>query len=72
MSSDWIKIPEACKLLDRKGYPITPRTLREYTKSNPVPLIRSSKPAKFILFREEWLDEFLEGKYVHKEEKLDR
>ena len=67
----WLKIPEACIMLERKGYSITPRTLRDYTKPRPVPLIRSAKPSKFILFKEEWLDEFLEGKYVHEEEKLD-
>jgi|6_EtaG_2_1085325.scaffolds.fasta_scaffold111959_2 hypothetical protein len=67
----WLKIPEACIMLERKGYSITPRTLRDYTKPRPVPLIRSSKPSKFILFKEEWLDEFLEGKYHPEEEKLD-
>ena len=66
--NEWIKVDEACKELVRKGYSITPRTLRDYVRDDRI---RHTKPSKFILFKPEWLDEFLEGKYHPEEEKLD-
>mgnify|MGYP005818110053 CR=1 FL=1 len=64
----WIKVDEACGELKKRGYKITARTLRDYVRDDRI---RHTKPSKFILFKEEWLDEFLEGKYHPETEKLD-
>ena len=63
----WLKLKKACEALKFKGYSISERTLRDYVRDNRI---RHTKPAKFILFKEQWLDEFLEGRYKP-DEKLD-